>query len=552
MRNSGGDPSKHTGANKTDVALHWLYRSCLTNDGPLLAKTVAFAYEPLALVSGEGIQYDYSFFQHGHQLYTTGYGPVFINGVTQFAVYTAGTPYALSGEKLDILSKFVRETYFPSIRGQYALFSLGGRGGLSRQGSTRKTNSAVYAERMRLIDTGNTSAYDNAILRLRGEQPACYGITANHVHYPIGDYTIHTRSGYVFDVRMVSKRTVRIEMGNEENLKTYYASDGSTNIVRRGDEYNAIFGVWDWTKVPGITCAQVSSIPRPKSYITYGTAIFAGGVSDSLYGVTAYSYDAGYTGNSAQKAWFFFDDEVVCLGSGITADASVSMYDMHTTINQCLLQGEVQASVQGSSSVLGKGEHTFTSPDWILHDGIGYVFPQSSIVGMSNKSQNGNWHDINVSQPDRAVTRDVFSLWVDHGKNVVNGGYAYIVVPEKNSAGEMEEYHRNNPVEILSNNDSIQAVYHKELDMLGLVFYTAGHFEHKDISVQTDKACIILFKNIKKTNVEMHISDPAQAKSRITILTCFPAISSGVVKTVCDFGNTGVYAGMTKTYSIGI
>ena len=40
---------------------------------------------------------------------------------------------------------------------------------------------------------------------------------------------------------------------------------------------------------------------------TKGTSEFAGGVSDSLYGATAYAYEDNYAGvlTRAHKAWFF-------------------------------------------------------------------------------------------------------------------------------------------------------------------------------------------------------------------------------------------------------
>ncbi|GHV87675.1 chloramphenicol resistance protein [Spirochaetia bacterium] len=549
MKTDRGNPADYTGANKTDIALHWLYRACLARDAALLAETIAQAYEPVALASGEGIQHDYSYFQHDEQLYIAGYGSEFIKGVTLFAMYTAGTPYALSGEKLEIFSKFVRETFFAIFRGQYALFGVGGRGLLSREHASFSPGSAVFAERMKQIDPANSAIYDDAISRLRGDQSARYKIAAKHTHYPIGDYTIHTRPGYVFDVRFASTRTGRIEYGNMENLKTYYASDGATNIALEGNEYAGIFSVWNWTRVPGITCVQTPSIPLPPNqWCVYGTSDFAGGVSDSLYGVTAYSYDAGYTGNSAKKAWFFFDDEIVCLGSGITADPSAAAYDINTTVNQCLLNGDVRLSSRGSVSILVKGDHTYsTAPDWILHGGIGYLFPLGGAVALSNKTQRGNWHDINITQADKDVTKDVFTLWLNHGKNAVNGSYVYIVVPGKTTEAEMEDYRQKNAVIIQANTDSIQAVYHQDLDMLGLVFYQAGIFEYGGVSVQVDRPCAILFKDTKTAAVTMHIADPSQSQSQITVLAQFSAAAQ---KTVCDFTNTGVFAGASKSYTL--
>ena len=77
--------------------------------------------------------------------------------------------------------------------------------------------------------------------RLNRKQPADYQVTASHTHYFRGDYSLHVRPQYNFDVRLASTRTKKCEYGNKENLKTYFMSDGCTNITQTGDEYFNIF-----------------------------------------------------------------------------------------------------------------------------------------------------------------------------------------------------------------------------------------------------------------------------------------------------------------------
>ena len=52
----------------------------------------------------------------------------------------------------------------------------------------------------------------------------------------------------------------------------------------------------------------------PESMGCVGTSTYAGGVSDSIYGATAYAYmDTNPEVNTgAKKSWYFFDNEVVC------------------------------------------------------------------------------------------------------------------------------------------------------------------------------------------------------------------------------------------------
>lgn len=397
IRTDGGDPAKWTGANRTDIALHWIYRSCLSRNEADLKKALENVYNPIVYTTEEGFQYDNSYFQHGRQLYIGGYGDEILKGITQVAMYTKGTQYALPKDKLDIVSKFMRETYYRTIRGQYMLFDAMGRS-VSRPGVPNKSATALFASRMIELDPQHKDEYKAIVERLQGKKPAEYQVTPSHTHYFKGDYTLHVRPAYTFDVRMTSTRTSRLEYGNGENLKTYFVSDGCTNIVRRGNEYDGIFPVWNWTRIPGVTAPQLDSIPFAISdWQTPGTSTFAGGVSDSLYGATAYVYTDNYKGinTGAHKAWFFFDDEVVCLGSGIS---STSESEVQTTVNQCLAStDEPLYAYDKQISSLSLGQERSAGIDWAVHDNIGYLFPEGGTIFISHKNQSGNWYAINNS-----------------------------------------------------------------------------------------------------------------------------------------------------------
>ena len=286
MRKDGGHPARWTGANRTDIALHWIYRACLQKNDVDLKTAVENVYSPLSYTVKEGFQHDNSYFQHGVQLYIGGYGDEILKGVTQVALYTKGTKYALDDERIQFLRHFMCGTYYQVIRGQYMLFDVLGRG-VSRNNATQKSHAALFAKRMLELDPAHIDEYNAIIARLEGKKSANYGIKPLHTHYFRGDYALHVRPHYTFDVRMVSNRTMRCEYGNGENLKTYFMSDGCTNIVTEGDEYARIFPVWNWNRIPGVTAPQLDTIPRTViDWQTKGTSVFAGGVSDSLYGVS--------------------------------------------------------------------------------------------------------------------------------------------------------------------------------------------------------------------------------------------------------------------------
>lgn len=550
MKADGGNPADWTGANRTDIALHWIYRACLTADATLLRNAISYVYNPVQYTTGEGFQHDNCYFQHGNQLYIGGYGDEILKGVTQVAMYAHGTQYALPAARLQLLSKFMRETYYQTIRGAYMLFDVLGRG-VSRPSGTSKGNTSVYAECMMVLDPEHAQEYAAIIERLGGRKPADYGLKPLHTHYFRGDYTLHVRPGYTFDVRTVSTRTMRCEYGNGENLKTYFMSDGCTNMVIKGNEYAGIFAMWDWTRIPGVTAPQMKTIPQAASdWQTRGTSRFAGGVSDSIYGATAYSYEDKYKNinTAARKAWFFFDDEVVCLGAGITSTATVPV---NTTINQCtLVGGKVTISDNRKVSEVTMGEYAYNNTlNWAWHNNIGYVFPDGGNVFLLNQSRSGSWYDINTTASKTVMKKNVFTLGINHGQSPKNDTYAYIVVPNKSSAAEMNTYPMDN-IEILANTDSMQVVRNKKLGVWEFIFYQAATFTHGELSVKVDKGCALLFKDIEKPSVQFHIADPAQVQSKITVEVHIPSVSLQTKSIECDFTGTGIYAGQSKVYTV--
>lgn len=546
IQETGGDPAKWTGANRTDIALHWIYRSCLTQNEADLKTAIDNVFNPVVYTTEEGFQHDNSYFQHGEQLYIGGYGDEILKGVTQVASYALGTQYQLDKEKVELLSKFMRETYYRTVRGQNMSFDVVGRS-VSRPGLLNKRTTATYAKRMIDIDPTHADEYKAIIARLNRKQPADYQVTASHTHYFRGDYSLHVRPQYNFDVRLASTRTKKCEYGNKENLKTYFMSDGCTNITQTGDEYFNIFPVWNWCHIPGTTAPQLEKVPMdPKAWGVLGTSTYAGGVSDSIYGATAYAYmDTNPEVNTgAKKSWYFFDNEVVCLGAGIQ---STSTYPVHTTVNQCFLKGGIMVDKGDKEETLANGSHTLQAPQWVLHDKIGYFFPQKEEVFLTAQTQSGRWYDINTSKSKKEEKMDVFTLGINHGVGPKDGSYAYIVVPGKTSAQEMKAYQKKNAIEILSNNPKIQAVRNTKLNVWMVTFFEAGTFKHKELSVTVDKPCVLMVKDINAKSANLHIADPGQTQSPIQV-----ELKIGKKKQVltADFSQTGIYAGATKQYTV--
>jgi chondroitin AC lyase len=447
----------------------------------------------------------------------------------------------------------MRESYYGVIRGQYMMFGAVGRG-ISRPGNTRYTNipafpqRQTFAKRMMELEPARATEFGAIVERLAGRQPAGYQVKPSHTHYYIGDYTLHVRPTYSFGVRMVSARTARCEYGNGENLKTYFLSDGSTSIAVDGDEYNAIYPVWDWTRLPGTTAPKVERIPMAASdWQTPGTSTFAGGVSDSLYGASVYAYTDRYDSinTRAKKAWFFFDDEVVCLGNDIN---SLSAYPVATTINQCLSPTDaIEIAPEREPHVPHEGTVLLCSPEWVLHGKVAYLFPQGGRVSVSRKVQHGCWYDIKHSFSDEMVAKEVFTISMEHGVKPADATYAYIVLPGVQTAEEVRRYQKRRNIHIVANTEKAQIVEHTKLGLIQMICYEAGTYTVGKLKVTVDKPCALMLRTHDKENLTLHVADPGQTRSLIHV-----EVRHGGCKAVavCDFQGSGLYAGATKRYEL--
>ncbi|WP_168196244.1 polysaccharide lyase family 8 super-sandwich domain-containing protein [Echinicola soli] len=496
------------GSNLTDIGQHYIMRACLTEDSGLMQHAVTETGNSIKISSGEGIKRDNSYMAHGAQLYIYGYGREYVSGIRNIAVNITGTSYAYPPEKIAIFSDFVRNGFIKTSRGAYADFNVFGRS-ITRSGVGRADVNLI--EQVRDFDMPQYQAsYDTVITRMREQESPDYGVTPEHNHYWKSDYTVHHRPGYMVGLRNVSTRTVKSEMGNGENIKGHFLTDGATYIAVDGDEYFGIYPVWDWNKIPGTTTPAITSFPARSSWGTNpGKSHFVGGVSDGQYGASVYDMDDYNT--TAKKTWFFFDDEVVCLGTGISSSAAEAI---NSTVNQAMLKGNVIVSTGSGGVSLGQGDHTYANNlKWVWHNDVGYVFPEGGQIKLSNQNQTGSWNSINQTQSSGQVIEEVFKLWFEHGVSPIDDSYAYILLP--GSTQQETASFDIKGLELLANSDSVQAVRHGGLGMVQAVFYRSGSYLLDNIRVNVSKPCMLMLKGASTSSLNVTAADPTQGNTGV-------------------------------------
>ncbi len=560
--------------NRVAISTHFVYRAALTENATMMKDAIekgVYYHIPNNMNSNgkiEGLKEDDCFSQHSPQQYIQGYGQGLLNDVTNVAIFTNGTPYAIPAPKLAIIDTFARSTFFKTFRGKTAIYNATGRF-LSRPGeitydwnylSDPKKLSANLrlfglptrvAKNFKILMPENAAFYDSALKRLTGEIAPDQNITASHRHFFRNEYSIYETPKYTVDVRMTSPRVNRCENGNSENIYGYFLSDGGTSIHVDGDEYVDAFAVWEWSRIPGVTApvkAQ-SSIPRPQQWSTPGASAYAGGVSDSICGVSAFLATDPQVSTSARKSWFFFGDEVVCLGSGIQSSAAEQI---NTTVNQCISKGDVTISTNGTKTTLSKDGTDLSniSPQWVWQNKVGYLFPQGGNINISNKATTGKWTTNNTTLISANyggnVTKDIFKLWFNHGVKPTDGTYAYIIAGGK-SLSEMETYNANH-LKIRVNSDTVQVVENSNTGLWGVVFYEAARFEAANFTIKVDHPCVLMLRDVDKLQVNVQVADPTQLEDSIVI--CYTnKVLTGKRGLVCKLPQ-GNYAGSSQKYVI--
>ena len=442
-----------TGQNLLWEASAHLYASCILNDIEGVKRVFKYVANEIVITENEGIQPDYSFYQHGQQNYAFGYGKGFSTSGVRFFYLANQTAFQFSQDKIDIMAHYLLDGQQWMTRYAYLEYTAMGRE-ISRKGISR-SGILIALQWMMDIDPAKKQQYQAFYERLSGNTttPALVG----NRYFWRSDLMVHQRKDYYFSLKTTSNCTLSGESGNGENLKGYYQGNGTYYLVQTGNEYKEIFPIFNWRQLPGGLIPQVTtSIPLFNwGAGARGASSFVYGISDSMYGCYAYDYQKEKV--TARRAWFLFDQELVCLANSIQGDS------LYQSINQCILNGAVWDD--GNMQSNGHLQKVF-------HDSVGYCILSSEYpVVLKTAIHFGSWKDINQTGSPLSIEKKVFTLGIDLGPTVKDASLAYAIVPAV-SLPAFKSYTITNHIAILQNNHQLQAVYQKDLQQVQAVFYT--------------------------------------------------------------------------------
>ncbi len=491
-----------TGANlvwSADIALH---DGAWQGDEALVERMALLISEEIKVGDLEGIQNDWSFFQHGFRLQQLSYGFAFLSTAARAAWQLQGTPWQLEAEKVDALSRLLLAGTRWMLRGRHTVPSTVDRQ-VARPGMLGPIDLSVAASHLAEIDPRNAEQL---------QRIACgegFSIPEGHRHFPVADFTAYHRPEFSFFLKTTSDRTERAETINGENLGgAAMMGQGDAYLMRSGVEYFDMMPCWDWNLLPGTTF-----VPNSRERVRNA---FTGGVSDGISGLTVMDYEFGSPrlGLKCRKFWAAHGDRIVCLIGGVSAPGNddpglllaggTHPYGLFTALDQTRQCGEVTVGFEDGSQDTGKSSE-FSGVSWIHHNQFAYILLQPSRIQLRLGEVSGSWAKISLSGSSDFVRIKRFLPVLRHGTENV----AYVLAPAK-TPREASQIAREAGVAVLHNDPAIQSVRFTD----GMTMTAVYQPDRQDQSspLKVNQSCLFL-----QTDRSLFLSNPAQNKKTVRI-----------------------------------
>lgn len=489
------------------------------------------------VTSGNGFYPDGSFLQHHKHPYNGGYGKALIENLANILYLLADSPWEVQDPQAKNVFGWVYDAFEPFIYKGAMMDMVRGREVARYAYQDHVVGHQVIRGIIRLaqfappdmakdfksmvkywIQTDTfKNYYEDATINLilLGKQimadPAVvsWGERVEHRRYPYMDRVVHRRPGFVFALSMSSQRTYNFEALMGENLKGWYQGDGMTflyndDLSHYSDDFWATVNPY---RLPGTTVDTRTRDDWDGN--RYESPSFWTGGADvaGKYGVAGMELIACGSTLRARKSWFMFDDEIVCLGSGISSEdgrtIETIMENRKIADNTVLVNGTI-------------GLNNFNQPDvvenveWLHIEGVGgYYFPEPTDVTVIREARTGSWSDISnylKFTSDAKHTRNYVTFWLNHGVNPADAKYAFVILPNKKSM-DIVTYAMTPDISILESSNEAHGVCEKTLNLTAVNFWEDKVKRVGNVTCNA-KASVMMYQN--GNQLEVAVSDPTQ------------------------------------------
>ncbi len=535
-----------TGANRVDLCRSVALRGILGRS----PQKIALARDALSPVfpyvtQGDGLYADGSFVQHTWVAYSGTYGQVLLDGLGRLFALLAGSPWEITDPGRQHILDSVEHAYAPLIHDGLVMDCVNGRA-ISRgylrsddQGVMRGDHyhgQALIAAITLLADGASPEERERWYGRIKGwierdtvlpmltsrqfgvgDLARLHAVAASpvpaapeplgHRLFPAMDRAVHRTPRFTAALAMASDRIAHYECGNGENPRGWDTGSGMLSWWPRGsgDQYTDWY--WptvDWYRLPGTTVSTRRladraggewGAPRP-------AVRWVGGTTDGTYAAVGQHLKGLGSTLQARKSWFFLDDAVVCLGAGITCADGVPV---ETVVdNRNLGENGTQPLVRGRN--------------WAHLEGHGgWVLPHGGELRTLREDRTGAWADINTTSSPERRTRRWQTLWLDHGTDPADAGYAYVLLPGATRAETAARAGDRHWLTVLANDTTVQAVAVPRPGVTACTFWTAGTVG--ELTVSAGASVLVVRRG---RTAALRISEPSRTGAPLELLWDHP------------------------------
>jgi len=496
-----------------------------------------------------GFHRDGSYIMHDYYPYVGSYGTSAIETLAKVAYIVNGTPYEISEANLRLTARWIQDSYAPFIykgammdmvRGRTIARELEGDHlighvvirsiflisqvapqdiatelqSMVKYWVKEDTSRSIY-EGADTINNNNSVffiARIKALMNDRSVKPMREPV--GFAAFPAMDRFVQLRPGYAFGISMHSDRIANYESINNENRKGWHTADGMTYLYN-GDLAQFSGEFWptvDAYRLPGTTVERETTIPAGM----FNGGDWVGGAGLDEYGVAGMLLKPSGQTLSAKKSWFLFDDEIVALGSDISANDGKAV---ETIVENRKLSasGGGTLTVDGvqKPSAVGWAE-SMPNVQWAHLEGavkdadIGYYFPSGATVSGLREERSGRWSDL-AGGSSAELTARYLSLSIDHGLNPTAASYAYVLLPGK-TPQHVRNYSRKPDISILENSSEAHAVKENRLNIVGVNFWNDA-VKTVDF-VTSDKKASVLVRD-SASEIALSVADPTHKNNGV-------------------------------------
>lgn len=496
-----------TGQNLVWLAWIQLMMGVATENEVWIQQATGEVSDEVVITTDEGIQPDFSFHQHGAQYYSGGYGFAFVSWIGDTISVVHGTKYALTPEAEAVFLEYLLEGQRWIVRGRNVLFHARGR----EVARPFRGTSSLGVVAGRMADVGFPRSYELRSLAesVEADRPLA-DLDGVKVFYR-SDVAIQQTEAFSTSVRGTSFRLRAGESGNGENILGQFLAHGTHAILLRGDEYNDVFPLWDWHRIPGSLIAPKSRL----SLFDWGNdkpneSGFVGGVSSGRSG--AFGYDYRFDGTAAKRSWFMTDGGLIQLVADVSDREERVLVQ---TLNQCRAEGPVLYRSDGpiSSQPESFGYNGYLRT--VVHAGVAYVFPQRRVAQLRAETRTGSWQTINLSGSSEPYSADMFSLSFTLTPDD-RLGYHYFILPG-GSPGIQSAEKAIERWDVVRNDGECQAVHDRERNELLVNFYTKGWVSLPGGFTLTARQPCSVVLQFSGESVAIHAADPTKSLEKIEL-----------------------------------